>query len=464
MTATMIETPATTEARSGRSSVTVLLAALLGFFVITLDASVVNVALPAMGTGLHSGLAGLQWVVDGYTLMFAALLLSAGALSDRIGASRAFVAGLSVFTIASMLCGVAPNLGILVGARVVQGAAAAVMLPASLALVRQAYPDPAKRARAIAVWTVGGSVAIAAGPVAGGLLTSVWSWRAIFFINLPVGILGLVMAARSPRSERRPAPLDLTGQVTAVLALAALTYAVIEGGHAGWSTPQVLAALVVSVVAAAAFGAVESRSKRPMVPLEMFRSVTVSFSVAVGFALNVAFFGTVFVFSLYFQDQRGDSPLETGLMFVPMTMLIAVLNLGSARLADRYGPRVPIAVGQSIMVLGLLGLATVHAHTSAVLLMVLLAPLGIGGALTVPPLTAVLLDSVPAERAGLAAGVFNAGRQIGGGLAVATFGALLAHRSTFQTGMTTSLLIGAGLLLLSLTATVILLGPRTRRP
>jgi MFS family permease len=200
---------------------------------ITLDAVIVNIALPSIRHELGGGIAGLQWVVDGYTLMFAALLLSAGALSDRAGARRAFAAGLSVFVVASAACGLAPSLGALVGARFAQGAAAAVMMPSSMALISQAYGDPAQRARAVAVWAMGGAAAASSGPVLGGLLTMV-TWRMIFFINLPAGALGLLLLARTQRSPRRPVPFDWAGQATAVLAMGGLTYGAIEAGAVPW--------------------------------------------------------------------------------------------------------------------------------------------------------------------------------------------------------------------------------------
>ena len=426
--------------RGGGSGALALTAALLGFFLVTLDASVVNVALPAMGRDLHGGLSALQWVVDGYTLAFASLMLSTGALSDRIGASRAFGAGVVVFTAASVACGLAPGLAVLVAARIVQGAAASVVLPSSLALVRQAFPDAARRARAISLWAAGGATAVALGPVAGGALTTAWSWRGIFFINLPVGLLTVLMLARTARSERRPAALDLPGQLTAVVALAAVTYAVIEGGRAG------LAALAVAVTAGAAFLVVESRHPHPVVPLGLFRNATVTVSIATGGAVTFAFFGTVFVLSLFFQELRGQSPLTAGLMFLPMTALISLVNVIAGRITNRYGPKPPMVAGQLVILAGLGLLLLAGTGTPPVLLAAAMVPLGLGSALTVPPLTTATLEAVSAERAGLAAGVLNAGRQVAGGLSVAVCGSLVADRAHFLSGMRVGLLIAAALL------------------
>ncbi|MGI5453757.1 MFS transporter [Streptomyces sp. CA-249302] len=424
------------------SPVRTLTAALLGFALICLDASVVNVALPAIGSSLGAGMSGLQWVVDAYTLPFAALMLSTGAFADRAGASRAFALGTAVFTLASVACGLAPNLPSLIGARVVQGVAAAVVLPASLSLVRQAYPEPARRARAVATWAAGGSAAVALGPVAGGLLTTAWDWRAVFFVNVPVGALILALLVRAPRSERRPAPLDLPGQATAVLALTGLTFAVIEGGTAGW------AALAVAVVAAAVFLRVEARGPHPVVPLALFRDRTVAVAVAAGAAVSVAFYSVVFVFSLFFQQVQGLSALRAGLAFLPMTGLIAVTNVVAGKLAGRHGPRLPMLIGQALAVVGLLLLLLyVDAGTPSALVAVLLVPLALGCALTVPPLTAAMMDAVPAERAGLAAGMLNSARQVAGGLGIAVFGTLVS--GGFVDGMRLSLAVGAVLLLVT---------------
>ncbi|MFB7940861.1 MFS transporter [Streptomyces sp. NPDC056049] len=430
-----------------------LVAPTLGFALITLDTSVVNVALPTIGAEWGTGMAGLQWVVDAYTLSFAALLLSTGALADRVGASRAFGAGAVVFTLASAGCGLAPGLPWLLAARAVQGVAAAVMLPASLALVREAYGDPGRRARAVALWAAGGTVAVALGPVAGGALTAAWSWRGVFFVNLPLGLLALVLLVRVPGSARRPAPMDVPGQVTAAVALGALTFAAIEGG------PEGGAALAVAVAAFAAFLRIEARRSSPVVPLDLFRNRTVAVAVAAGAANSVAFYGTIFVFGLFFQQRLGLSALMAGLMFLPMTGLLAVVNVLSAKVAARYGARLPALVGQAVAVSGLLALLAVDEDTSLTAQALLLVPMSLGVGFSLPPLIAALMEAAPAERAGTAAGVLNAARQTAGALAVAVFGSLAARG--FDLALPVSLLIGAGLLTLTTLASLRL--PRAGR-
>jgi DHA2 family methylenomycin A resistance protein-like MFS transporter len=284
-----------------------LAAAVLGFFVITLDAVVVNVALPSISRDFSAGITGLQWVVDGYTVMFAALLLWSGTLADRVGARRAFGVGLGVFVAASAACGLAPTLPALIAARFVQGSAAAMMMPASMALLGQAYPDPRKRSRAVAAWAMGGAIASSSGPVLGGLLALV-NWRLIFLINIPVVIVALLLVARIAPSARRRAPFDWFGQVNAVVAMGALTYGAIEAGTSGFTTPRVVGSLMLAALSAVAFVTAEGRVRHPMVPLTLFRSRNVSVSVAVGFAFVVGYYGLPFVMSLYLQQVRGLSP------------------------------------------------------------------------------------------------------------------------------------------------------------
>jgi MFS transporter, DHA2 family, methylenomycin A resistance protein len=375
-----------------------LAAAMLGFFVVALDAQIVNVALPEIGSDLGGGLSGLQWVVTGYTLTFSSLLLFAGTLSDRIGARRAYGLGMGIFVLSSAACGPAPSLGVLVAARVAQGAGAALITPTSLALIREAYDDARERAKAVAYWALGGSVAAAAGPILGGLLTEL-DWRIIFVINLPVGVVALTLLTRVADSPRRPHPFDLLGQLTAVVALVGFTYAVIEGGSHGYRDPEIVAAFVLAALGAVGFLASQARGRHPMLPLDLFRARSVAISLAAAFITMAGFYGFVFVQSLYFQQVRAASPLETGLLFLPMTALVAILNPTAARIAIRFGSRVPIIIGQVLMALGLLGLALAPVDLPLWAIAALMVPVGVGGSFTVPPLTSLLLDAVPAPRA-----------------------------------------------------------------
>jgi EmrB/QacA subfamily drug resistance transporter len=419
-----------------------LAAALLGFFVVTLDAVIVNVALPDIRRELAGGMSGLQWVADGYTLMFAALLLSAGSLSDRVGARRAFGAGMVLFVLASAGCGLAPSLPALVAARLVQGAAAAALMPASMALVSQAYPDPARRARALGLWAMGGAVAATSGPLLGGVLTAV-SWRLIFFVNLPAGAAALILLARAARSPRHRAPFDWAGQVAAVAAMGGLTYGAIEAGAAGITAPRVLSAFAVAAVALALFLLLQARGRHPMLPLPLFRSRTVSVAVVTGFAFMVGYYGLPFVMSLYLQQLRGLSALSAGVTFVPMMAVGGALTLFAARLAERFGARTLIACGLLSMTAGLVVIALLPATAPVALLSALMILVGLAGPLVMPPVMALLLHAVPARRAGVASGAFNTSRQVGGALAVAVFGALLASRGTVVHGLRVSLLIAA---------------------
>ena len=433
--------------------------AMLGFFVVALDAQIVNVALADMGAALGGGLSGLQWVVTGYTLTFSSLLLFAGTLSDRIGARRGYGLGMGIFVLASAVCGFAPTLPALVAARIAQGVGAALITPTSLALIRVAYEDARERAKAVAYWALGGSVAAAAGPILGGALTQL-DWRIIFFINLPVGGLALALLARVPDSSRRAHAFDQVGQVTALAALVGFTYGVIEGGSRAYSTPDVIAAFVLAAVGAVGFVASQARGRHPMVPLDMFRGRPVMISLAAAFITMAGFYGVVFVQSLYFQQYRGASPLETGLLFLPMTALVAILNPTAAKVSLRFGSRVPVIGGQVLMVIGLLELALAPADLPLWAVAALMVPVGVGGSFTVPPLTSLLLDAVPAPRAGTASGVLNTARQVGGSMGVAATGAVIAHLSGaaggFMDGLRVSLVALAVLVVLTTVLSVLL--------
>ena len=428
-----------------------LAASVLGFFVVTLDATVINVALPSIRPDLGGALTGLQWVVDGYTLMFAALLLTAGALADRWGARVALGIGVAVFVLASVACALAPSVGVLVVARLVQGAGAAVTMPASMALVRHSYDDPARRARAIGIWSMGAAVAAASGPLVGGLL-SLQGRRLIFVLNLPVGVVTLLLLARAPESPHHAHPLDWPGQILAVLALTGLTCGAIEAGSLGLTAPRVLVAFALSLVAVAAFVARERRGSHPMLPLELFTSRTVKITVAIGFAFMVCFYGLPLLYSLQRQQIRGLSSLAAGLVFLPMLALSGAFTPLSAPVVERVGARATIVTGLILMAVGAIALTVVPASAPVWVTAALLLPVGLAGPLVMPPTTALLLDAVPAHRAGTASAVFNTSRQIGGALAVAVFGALLASSGGFVHGLHLSLII-AGLIAAVVAAT-----------
>lgn len=425
---------------------------MLGFFVVALDAQIVNVALPAIRNDLGGGLSGLQWIVTGYTLMFSALQLFAGTFSDRAGARRAYGLGMILFTVASAACALSPSLAFLIAGRILQGIGAAMITPSSLALIREAYHDAAQRGRAIVYWGLGGSVAAAAGPVLRGVLTQI-DWRLIFFVNLPVGAAAMFVLSRVAPSPRRPMPFDWLGQITAVLALASLTYGIIEGAEAGYGSPEILTLFAAFAASTMAFLVAQARGRHPMVPLDLFRSRTVSTTLAIAVVTMAAFYGVVFLQSLYFQQLRGESALQTGLLFLPMTGLVALLNPLAARLMTRYGSVAMIAAGQLLMAVGLAGLWLLPADAPTLLVALAMVPVGVGGSFTVPPIIALVMDHVPAERAGTASGVINTARQVGGSLGVAIYGALLAGHD-FMAGLRIGLGTTAIVLLVLIAASI----------
>jgi MFS transporter, DHA2 family, methylenomycin A resistance protein len=424
-----------------------LLAASLGFAVVQLDVSVVNVAVKAIGANLGGSITGLQWVISAYTLAFAVLILSAGALGDRIGAKRVFVGGFVVFTLASAACGLAPNLATLIAARVVQGIGAAVLVPCSLSLLNHAFPGARERARAVGLWAAGASVALSAGPLVGGLLIASLGWRAIFFINAPVGLVGTMLTLRHAKETTRSADrgVDLPGQAAAVIGLLALVGAIIEGGQHGFTTVPVVGGFALAAVAGAAFLAVESRRARPMLPLGLFRSRTFAAASSIGLAINIAFYGLIFVFSLYFQITRHYSALLTGLAFGPTTGAVLAGNLLAGRVSHAAGARRVIAAAAVLIAASLAGLLIIGTRTAYPAIMIQLIGLGFGLGVLVPAMTSALLGSVDTSRSGIASGTLNTARQTGSVIGVALFGSLAAAH--LVSGLRLALIISVGLAL-----------------
>lgn len=425
-----------------------LLLSSLGFFLITLDILIVNLALPDIQREFTASTSALQWIVDGYTLPFAALLLLAGNLSERWGAKHAFGWGIALFGIASVACALAPNVDLLVGARVLQGASAALMLPASMALIRQAFTESGPRARALGIWASGGAIASGLGPLVGGALATV-DWRLVFVINVPACVVMLLLFRRVAPSPSRATPFDWAGQVLSVVALTALVWALIEGGEIGYDDPFVVTAFIVGAITIVGFVWSQSRVRHPMMPLTLFSSSGMRISVGIGLAFMVGNFGMVFVVSLFLQQQVGLNPLLAGLVFLPSSAASFVGNTISGRLVNRFGPRVPIVVGLLMMAAGLSALASTAHLESPLLVGALLFLVNPGGAIAMPAVTSVVLDSTPAERAGTASAVFNTFRQIGGALAIAVFGSVLAIPAGLLAGAQISLFVAAAAVLLA---------------
>lgn len=434
----------------------------LGYGVVQLDVTIVNTALDAMGKTLGGGVAELQWVVSAYTIAFAAFILTAGALGDRIGAKRIFMAGFAIFTAASLACALSPNAMVLIAARLVQGLAAAILVPNSLALLNHAYTDDRARGRAVAVWAAGASLALTAGPFVGGALITLVGWRAIFLVNLPIGLAGLWLSWRyaAETTRARSRELDLPGQFAAIGALGALAAAIIEGGALGWRHPAVIGAFIASGVLAMLFVWRESRAAQPMLPLSLFGHRLFTLTTIVGLLVNVAIYGLIFLLSLYFQRVNGLSAWWTGLAFVPMMGAVLPVNLLAPRIAERIGPCPTIVVGACIAAFGCLGLLWIDAGTSYWAMCAQMIAMSGGLGLLVPPLTSTLLGSVEKARSGIAAGVLNATRQTGSVLGVALFGSLVASDSAFMPGLHQALIISAVLLL---AAAVIGFGAKTQR-
>jgi DHA2 family methylenomycin A resistance protein-like MFS transporter len=402
----------------------------LGYFLVMLDTTIVTVALPA----LSSSLPEQQWISNGYTLTFAAFLLTAGAWSDRFGARRVFFTGLISFAALSGLSALSFSTPLLIAFRALLGVAGALLVPSSLSLIAAAYPVPASRAKAMGVWAAVSGTGLVAGPLLGGLLTEAFGWRAIFVVNVPVALVALALSRPAPSTPARPGRIDLVGQVSAVVALSTLVYALIERDRS-WG------ALLLSAVAAAVF----VRSQR-MLPARLFRARAFPLGLAAGAIVNFGLSGVLFVLSLYFQETRGYPPSMTGLAFLPLTIPTAFNPIFTGRLVARIGPRIPAVAGFLLMSGGTLIQAC---STSAALSVVALALLGFGVSLAIPSLLTAVVAAAPPDLTGVAGGALNAARQTGAALGVAVLGALLTGTTTSITLVTAAGLLLAGALVVA---------------
>jgi EmrB/QacA subfamily drug resistance transporter len=407
-----------------------LLAVSFGLFMVMLDNTVVNVALPSIQKGLHADQSELEWVVVGYALTFATFLLTGGKLADLHGRRRLFTIGLVAFTSASLACGLAPTAGSLIAFRAIQGVGAAIMSPSTLSIISATFP-PRERAMAIGIWAGVSALALAIGPLVGGLLTQYVHWSWIFFINVPVGALGIVVArfaideSRDTSHEQR---LDLPGLVTSGLGLLSLSYALIEANTYGWASARILALFVVAVVALAVFVLLEQRQRLPMLDLSLFRSASYAGANLAILLMALAMFGIFFFNSLFFQHVLGYSPTKTGVVFLPMTAFIIVLAPQWGRLVDSVGARWLVGGGMATVAVSLVLFAQLDRASSFLNVLPALLVGGFGMSMVMTPATAAAMGSVPVDKSGVGSAVLNAFRQVGGTLGIAIMGAVVGSQ------------------------------------
>ncbi|HEY9155245.1 MAG TPA: MFS transporter [Opitutaceae bacterium] len=399
-----------------------------GFALVQLDVTIVNVALPRMGSELAASVSSLQWVVNAYAVAFSVCLLTAGSIGDRLGAKKIYLAGFALFTLASVGCGFSRDIEFLIFSRAIQGIGAALMLPNSLTLLNHfCIHDSKLRARSVGHWTAVGGFTIAAGPLVGGVLLHLGSWRNIFFVNVPLAIIGVALTLKILEETEKPEhanQTDWAGQFFSILALTALNFAFIEARPLGLAHPWVIGSAAIAIVSVAGFVWSENRASVPMLPLTFFKLPGFSPTVIYGVCVNLAYYGVVFVLSLYLQEQLRYSPLAAGLAYIPLTATFIISNVASGSLTSHRGSRLPMMIGGMVAAIGFGLLTGVGEHTSYAYLLLpfILVPLGVG--LGVPAMTTCLLSLVDKRASGVAAGVLNAARQAGGAIGVAVFGAV----------------------------------------
>jgi EmrB/QacA subfamily drug resistance transporter len=422
-----------------------LAAVSVGLFMIMLDNTVVNVALPSIRQSLGMSIEGLEWIVAGYALTFAAFMLIGGKLADFLGRRLIFMVGLGVFTAASLACGLAPSGGFLVAARIVQGLGGALMNPATLSIITTTF-EPRERGKAIGIWAGVSAMALAIGPLVGGLLTEHVNWNWIFFINVPIGILGLLATpvfideSRDSSAEQR---LDVPGLATSAIGLFALTYAFIEANTYGWTSVRILAAFVVAAVALVSFALLERHQRAPMLDLSLFRNRTFGGANASMLFVGLAMFGTFFYVSLYMQNVLGYSPVEAGASFLPMTVLVILIAPRAGALTDRVGSRWLVGGGMTLLAAMLFYYTQLGAHESFLAILPGLLLGGFGMGMTMTPITAAAMSAVAVDKAGVGSAVLNSSRQVGGSLGIAVMGSIVASSSSYLGGFHDALRVGS---------------------
>jgi EmrB/QacA subfamily drug resistance transporter len=435
-----------------------LAAVAFGLFMIMLDNTVVNVALPAIEHDLHVSISSLEWVVTAYALTFAALLITGGKLGDLYGRKRIFIVGIAIFTLSSLACGLAPSAGFLIGARAVQGVGAALMNPASLSIITATFP-PRERGQAIGIWAGVSAMALAIGPLVGGVIVDNINWNWIFFINVPVGVLGIAVsqyAIRESRDTSHEQSIDLPGLALSGAGLFAVSYALIEGNKHGWTSPEILGLFAAAVALLVAFVLVEHFQRLPMLDLSLFKIGSFTGANLVAMLVSLGMFGVFFFVSLYIQNILHFSPTKAGASFLPMTLLIILVAPMAGKASDRIGSRWLMGGGMTLVGISLLLYQRVGLHSTFWTLLPAMLLGGVGMAMTMSPMTAAAMGSVPVDKAGVGSGVLNSFRQLGGSLGIAMMGAIVASYVTaaprspqgaqqFVNGLHAALLVSAAI-------------------
>ena len=415
-----------------------------GLLMVGLDATIVNIALPAIHRSLDSSLAGLQWTVDAYTLVLASLLMLAGSTADRVGRRRVFQLGLLVFSLGSLLCALAPTQGALIVARVVQAVGGSMLSPVAMSIIRNVFVDPVERARAIGVYAAMFGLSIALGPVLGGTLVQAVGWRAVFLVNVPVGAVAILATRRFVPESRaeRPRRVDPIGQLLVILGLASLTFGIIEGPGRGWGSVEIVASLATAALAFAALVPYELRRREPLLEVRFFCSAPFSGASAIAVCAFAAMGAFLFLNTLYLQDVRGLSPFRAGLCMLPMAAMVLVFAPISGRLVGSRGPR-PALVASGIGLMASVALLTqVQASSSISYVLVAYALFGVGFGLVNPPITNTAVSGMPASQAGVAAAVASTSRQVGLTVGVAMAGAIAGdHAWWVILGLVTGVLV-----------------------
>ncbi len=417
------------EGENKREKIIVLLTMCFALFMAMLDNTVVNIALPTLSRDLGAGVSGLQWIVDGYVLAFASLLLTGGILGDRYGRKKMFLTGLAVFTLSSFACGLAASTAQLIAFRALQGVGAALLMPGTLSILTVTFPAQ-ERAKAIGIWAGVSGLALALGPTVGGWMVENVGWESIFFLNVPIGALGFVVGWRVIRESRAQElrRLDLGGLGLGTAGLFSVTYGLIEANRLGWGDPLIVGALVAAAVFFAAFLAYERRTDHAMLPLSFFRIPAFSAGASVAFAVSLGMFGTFFFASLYMQLVRGYDAFGTGLRFLPLTAMVIVAAPNAGRLASKYGSRWPMVIGLTLAGTGLLLQTQIGIGTSFAFLVPIFMIMGLGMGSTMTPMTAAVMNAVGPARAGLGSATTNTAREVGGVFGIALLGTLLTTK------------------------------------